>query len=157
MVKISVVLMVSTVIMWSSIIPNFSGESDKVDNSFVRDDNKSIVIDSKNNKIYNDDSYGTNLTFLEANSYCAKMDYLGTVDWRLPSHEEMKSLLELSRRPIAIKHAFKNVQEGIYWTSTKDRRENAWYVDFDLGRYFTAKYDKKFFVLCVRDFKSSVK
>ena len=157
MVKVSVVLMVSTVIMWSSMIPNFSGESDKVDSSFVRDDNKSIVIDSKNNKIYNDDSYGSNLTFLEANNYCAKMDYLGVNDWRVPSYEEMKSLLELSRRPIAIKHAFKNVQEGIYWSSTKDRRENAWYIDFDLGRYYVAEYSKKFFVLCVRDAKSSEK
>jgi len=157
MLKIGTIFIISTVMVWGSIIPKFGGESDKVDSSFVRDNNRSVVTDTKNKKIYNDALYAKDVTFDEAYRYCAKMDYLGLNDWRVPSYEELKSLLELSRRPIAIKHAFKNVQEGIYWSSTKDRRENAWYVDFDLGRYYTAEYSKKFFVLCVRDVKSSEK
>jgi len=153
MFKIILVLSMSTVVMWGSIIPKLGGESDHVDRNFVRDNEKKVVVDTKNKKIYNDASYGTKLTYDEAEAYCKNMDYLGKNDWRVPSYKELKSLLELSRRPIAVKHAFQNVQEGIYWSSTKDRYKSAWYVDFDLGRYYTSKYNYKYYVLCVRDEK----
>jgi len=153
MLKITLVLSMSAVMMWGSIIPKFGGESDHVDANFVRDDVKKVVIDTKNKKIYNDDSYASKLTYHEAEAYCKKMNYLEKDDWRVPTYEELKSLLELSRRPIAIKHVFQNVQEGIYWSSTKDKYESAWYVDYDLGRYYTSKYNYKYYVLCVRDDK----
>ncbi len=153
MLKIALVLLISSVVVWGSIIPKFGGESDKVDSTFIRDNNKSIVIDTKNRKIYNDSSYGSDMTFDKAQEYCSSMRYLGVDSWRVPTKDELTSLLELSRRPIAIKHAFINVQEGIYWSSTKDRRNDAWYVDFDLGRYYVADRDKRLFVMCVRDVK----
>jgi len=90
------------------------------------------------------------MTYHQAVAYCKAMKHLGHNDWRLPSKEELKNIMEVGRRDLNVKRAFKNVQEGIYWSATKDRREEAWYVDFDLGRYSTADYDHKYYALCIR-------
>jgi len=129
----------------------YGGDSDKVDKNFMRDNDKKIVLDSKNKKIYNDSTPSSKMDYDSAISYCEKMDYLGYSDWRVPTKEELIFLLELSRSHISIKHAFKNVQQGIYWASTKDRYRDAWYIDFDLGRYNTATYDHKYYVLCIKN------
>jgi len=57
--------------------------------------------------------------------YCKTMDYLGYTSWRVSNKEELRSLLELSRRKITIK----------------------------LGRYSTAEKNKHFYVLCVGEKK----
>ncbi|MEA3418125.1 MAG: DUF1566 domain-containing protein [Campylobacterota bacterium] len=154
MIRTSLVLALATVTLSGGFIPDFSfaygGDSDKIDKNFARDDKKEVVLDIKNKKIYYDSTPSAKMNFFDAEQYCKKMDYLGYKDWRVPSKDELRSLFELSRRHISIKHAFKNVQEGIYWSSTKDRHEQAWYIDFDLGRYSTAKYDHEYYVLCVR-------
>ena len=80
---------------------------------------------------------------------CQRLGYLGYTAWRLPTKEEMRSLLELSRRSATVKHAFKNIQKAIYWSATKDGKKEAWYFDFDLGRYFVDDRNKKYRVICV--------
>ena len=120
-----------------------------VDTNFVRDDKQQIVLERKEKKFYYDAKPSKKMTYREAVSYCEKMDYLGYTKWQLPSKEEMRSLLELSRRDITVKHAFKNIQKGIYWSSTKDRSSEAWYFDFELGRYFVADMHRKFYAICV--------
>ncbi len=110
---------------------SYGGDSGKMDKNFVRDNEKEVVKDLN----------------------CSDLSYLGHTDWKLPTKEELKAILELGRRDLNVKRAFKNIQEGIYWSSTKDRRSDAWYVDFDLGRYSTADYDHNYYVLCVRQGK----
>ena len=159
MIKTALLLSAATAMLSGGFIPDFSfafgGDSDRIDKNFVRDNENEVVLDIKNKKIYYDSTPSEKMDYFAAEKYCNKMDYLGYKDWRLPSKDELRSLFDLSRPGVTIKHAFKNVQEGIYWTSTKDRYEQAWYVDFDLGRYSTAKYDHKYYVICVR--KSEVK
>jgi len=154
MKKIIFVLSFSLVTLHSGFWPDFSfayerGDSGKIDKNFVRDDSKKIVLDQKDHKIYYDAKPSPKMNYDDALKYCEKMDYLGYTSWRVPNKEEMRSLLELSRRKITVKHAFKNVQEGIYWSSTTDRYNDAWYFDFDLGRYSTAEKSKKFYLFCV--------
>lgn len=129
----------------------FGGDSDNIDKNFLRDNKKEVVLDSKNKKIYYDSTPSQKMDFDSAVAYCQDMNYLGYSDWRLPSKDELKSLLELSRSHISIKHAFQNIQKGIYWSSTQDRHKDAYYVDFDLGRYSTATYEHKFYVICVKE------
>ncbi len=45
----------------------------------------------------------------------------------------------------------KNTLRERYWTSTEDKRDSAWYVDFDLGRYSTQDFTKLYRVICVSD------
>lgn len=155
--KVALALSCAAVMSFGGFFSNmsFAYERDwgKVDKNFVRNDKKEIVIDLKNKKTYYDARPSTKMSFEEAIGYCEKMDHLGDKEWRLPGVEELKSLLELSRRDLSVKHAFKHVQEGIYWSSTPDRHEEAWYVDYDLGRYSTATYDHQYYVLCVRESK----
>jgi len=155
MIKIFSALTIATVLLFGGFFSNMSfaygRDSGKVDKNFVRDDNRSIVIDLKNKRSYSDGAPSKKMTYNQATNYCKAMKLGGYTDWRLPSKEELKSLLQLSRRGLSVKHAFKNVQEGIYWSSTKDRHNEAWYVDFDLGRYSTADFGHLYYVLCTRE------
>ena len=158
MKKIVFILTFALVTLHSGFWPDFSfayerGDSDKIDKNFVRDNTQQVVLDKKGHKIYYDAKPSLKMNYDDALKYCEKMDYLGYMSWRVPNKEEMRSLLELSRRKITVKHAFKNVQEGIYWASTTDRYNDAWYFDFDLGRYSTAEKNKHFYVLCVGEKK----
>ena len=158
MKKIVFVLTFALVTLHSGFWPDFSfayerNDSDKIDKNFVRDESKQIVLDQKDKKIYYDAKASEKMSYGDAVKYCKNMNYLGYTSWRVPSKEEMRSLLELSRRKITVKHAFQNVQQGIYWASTTNRHADAWYFDFDLGRYSTADKSKQFYVLCVGEKK----
>ena len=158
MQKILFILTVAMVTVYPGFWPDFNfaykhGDSTNIDKNFIRDDAKQVVLDQKAQKIYTDVKPSSQMSYGDAVKYCKNMDYLGYASWRLPKKEEMRSLLELSRRDITVKHAFKNVQQGIYWASTTNRRGDAWYFDFDLGRYSTADKSKAFYVLCVGEKK----
>ena len=154
MTKVLSLFVVITAVIYGNFISNMSfaygGDSGKVDKNFIRDDKKGVVIDLKSGIIYFDNAASEKMDYDKAVTYCKDMDFLGHSDWRLPTKEELKAIADLGRRSINVKRAFKHVQEGIYWTSTKDRHNEAWYVDFDLGRWSTASYDHSFYALCVR-------
>lgn len=154
MIKMILVLALSTAMASAWFVPKLGlsgSDSSNVDKSFVRDDKKEIVIDTKRSKMYSDINASEKMDFEAAQAYCKKMDLLAYNDWRVPTKEELRSLLELSRRSVTIKHAFKNVQEDIYWSSTADQYNKAWYFDFDLGRYGSRKQTKEFRTFCVRN------
>ncbi|WP_373003830.1 DUF1566 domain-containing protein [Sulfurimonas sp.] len=155
MIKIVLILTLSAVISsaWF-VVPTFgynSSDSTNIDENFVRDDKQEVVIDKKNAKMYYDSTPCRKMHFIRAWSYCRKLNYLDKTDWRVPTKDEARDLLELSRPNIKSKHAFKNAQRDIYWTSTEFRSDSGWYVDFDLGRYSTHNFEKLHRVICVRD------
>jgi len=157
MKNLFVVSVLFTAISWGGFWPNFSFAYEhgkgNVDSNFVRDNKQGIVLDKKNRKFYYDAKVSPKLSWNEAMQYCKKMDYLNYTKWRVPTKEEMRSLFELSRRDITIKHAFKHVEPEIYWSSTKDRGNEAWYFDFDLGRFWVDDMAKKYHVFCVGEEK----
>ncbi|MBL0721015.1 MAG: DUF1566 domain-containing protein [Sulfurovum sp.] len=153
MIKIAVIASISTALVWGSFIPTLSGDTRYKDKSYQRDDNKSIVFNTKIGKMFSDFENKNRYSFSKAQEYCKNLEYSEYKDWRVPKYEEMRDLLDIPRQPVSIKHPFKNVQKGIYWSSSEDRYGNSWYTDFDLGRYSTGKNNKEFFVMCVRDKK----
>jgi len=157
MIKVGLVLSVSAVIAsaWFSM-PSMSvsyGDSKNIDNNYERDAQKEVVINKTTSKMYSDKLTSKKMHFFAAWQYCQEMDLAGHKDWRVITKDEAKGLLELSRPKITIKHAFRNVKEETYWTATQDRYDQAWYVDFDLGRYSTKKQTYNYRVMCVRDMK----
>ncbi|MCF6206919.1 MAG: DUF1566 domain-containing protein [Sulfurovum sp.] len=138
---------------------SFSYEHGKgnIDNTFLRDNSKGIVLDTQTGKIYYDAKPSPQLSWKDAQQYCEDLRYLGLKNWRLPSKKEMRSLLELSRRDVTVKHAFRHIKPAIYWSATKDRRNEAWYFDFELGRYWVNDMDKHFHAICVADKNASKK
>jgi hypothetical protein len=154
-IKISMMVLVLLGTLIAFEIPSFTfgykGDSNRVDKNFVADENKSIVTDKLRKKVYYDFTPDKKMDFYQAGEYCDKLTYLDSSTWSVPSKEDMRSLLENSRRDIRVKHAFKNIKEGCYWTSTPSKFNTAWYIDFDLGRYSTYNIDKDYFVICVKD------
>lgn len=157
MIKTVLVLSVTTAIASAWFMPSisFGGsvDSTNIDKNFTRDNKQEIVIDEKAAKAYYDSTPSKEMHFYAAWDYCQKMDYLGHYDWRVPTKRELISLFELSRRDVSVKHAFKNIQKARYWSATEDRYGKAWYFDFDLGRYSTERYSKKYKTICVRNYK----
>ncbi len=152
MVKIGLISVMLSAALSAFFMPTFSfggGDSDKVDPNFERDNKTEIVLDKKETKIYYDSTPSPQMNFDDAQAYCKNMRHLGYDEWRVPTKEEYVSILELSRRHITVKHAFVNVQKGVYWTSTEDKFNEAWFADFDLGRYSTNKRENQYRTLCV--------
>ncbi len=119
-----------------------------IDPSFMRDDTKEVVIDTKHRILYYDGKVSDKLTYAHAVDYCRNLDAAGIASWHLATKEEMRDILELSRSDVTVKHAFKHVLPEIYWSSTPDGERDAWYFDFDLGRYYVADKQKRFRALC---------
>ena len=148
------ILIAGVTLLDAGFWPDFSfaythGEGHK-DSNFVRDNTKKVVMDKHTGKLYYDAAISSEMTWNQAKEYCTDMRYLG-LEWRLPTKEEMRSLLELSRQKPTVKHVFKSVIPAIYWSSTEDRKTEAWYFDFDLGRYFVADKAKRYHALCVTE------
>ncbi|MFA6197022.1 MAG: DUF1566 domain-containing protein [Sulfurimonas sp.] len=153
MIRLSLVFVMLSSVVFGFFMPTFSfgggGDSNNIDKNFERDDKTEIVLDKKEAKIYYDSTPSAQMTFDEAQAFCKNSNYLGYKEWKVPTKEESVSLLELSRTNITVKHAFKNVQKAIYWTATEEKFNEAWFTDFDLGRYSTSKRDNKYRTLCV--------
>jgi len=154
MFRVAIITSLTTALVWGSFIPTFGGDTRYKDKSYQRDNNKSIVFNTKTDKMFSDFENKNRYTFSKAEEYCKKLDYASFKDWRVPTYEELRDLLDIPRQPVSIKHPFKNVQKGIYWSSSEDKYGNSWYTDFDLGRYSTGKNSKEFFVMCIRDGKN---
>ena len=156
MIKISLLLSTMTVVASAWFFPSFgygNSDSTNIDKNFVRDSKREVVIDKLHSKVYYDAKPTAKMHFFKAWDYCENLSFDGHNDWRVMSKEEGVSLLELSRPHLTVKHAFKNVLQERYWTSTQDRYDEAWYVDFDLGRYSTEKETYKYRTICVRNEK----
>ncbi len=86
-------------------------------------------------------------------STCRQFDFSGRRGWRLPTYEELSSLVEpfinLPRLPSG--HPFYNVQ-GSYWSSTTDEVDsaNAWVVNMDSSSQSIYGKNSNLNVWCVR-------
>ncbi len=97
-------------------------------------------------------------TWNDANDYCKELIIQGVSDWRLPTVQELQSLVNLAYTP-KIDPSFATKSSGKYWTSTEypyAPETMAYYINFSNG--FSANYgdrsvyDKsnRYYVRCVR-------
>ena len=98
---------------------------------------------------------GKQMNWDDAMVWAEKLDYAGYHDWRLPTKEELETLLKKGggRPEVYINsNGFSNTQSSYYWSSTSraSNPSSAWDVDFGDG---VVDYNKKvsyFYVRCVR-------
>lgn len=89
-----------------------------------------------------------------AQQRCSSSQAGGSTDWRVPTVQELATLVEPSSIEVKLPtdHPFANVEPGIYWSAT-ERRENkafASFVNFSSGRSATLEKYMPTFVWCVR-------
>lgn len=76
------------------------------------------------------------ITFEAAETECSKLELAGKADWRMPTREELQTILDLSKyRPAIDGDAFPGTASDWYWTSTPCAwsSDRAWIVYFDGG------------------------
>ena len=89
-----------------------------------------------------------------AQRQCSSSRAGGSTDWRVPTVQELATLVEPSSIEVKLPpdHPFANVEASIYWSST-ERRENGAYasfVNFSSGGSATLEKYMPSFVWCVR-------
>lgn len=123
------------------------------------------AITKEDKKNYDKDKSGGRVwSWSEAREYCANLTLEGKSDWRLPSRDELKSLLLAKAKKnrhddlFYIKEPLSDTlpkQEGrvkgaTFWTSTSKSGEDAWNVSFFTGSSYWDYKSYKGYVMCVR-------
>lgn len=116
---------------------------------------KSMTVkDEKLGLIWQDDEYPSRQErdFNSAQEYCEALKFSKFDDWRVPTYEELLSIVDYDRYDAAIVPLFTKTFSKRYWSSSQDvsAPDYAWSVDFLYGRTSTTKKSKKHYVRCVR-------
>lgn len=132
---------------------------------FTRDNNTNIVTDNQTGLMWQDEDYtdeeqqnfgvnkshGKVLDWYKAVEYANNLRLGGYDDWRLPTRDELLSIVDKSRVP-STKTIFQNVVPSGYWSFSPvaNFSSRAWFVMFCYGH--DGMYDKSFsfYVRCVR-------
>jgi hypothetical protein len=138
---------------------------------YARDNEKEVVIDYATGLMWQDDSdtakinkpwvtkenYNTgnysDTTGDTAVTYCSELEAGGYNDWRLPTHQELSTIVDYGKYDPSIDSEFLNSASYYYWTSTNnvDHSSDAWAIHFyDGHHYYDPKYIKYYYIRCVR-------
>jgi|GEM_PF-2028283 len=127
-----------------------------LERSYNRDDAHGIVTDNVTGLQWQD--YYPDGTIYHANweaakLYCTELELDGS-SWRLPSRQELKTIVDYSYSKPAINTTFFHVTaSGTYWSSTSYMMTslvNAWRTNFNDGGDYINNKDDYHFVRCVR-------
>jgi len=121
----------------------------------IRDKNLNVVIDFNTKLMWQDDSECSNFrtNWESAIDYCEKSSFENYTDWRLPTKEELLSIVDLKQEKVKIHRSFKYAQPYAYWSADKkiSYEALAWRVNMDEGKAHWGAKRFDFFVRCVRD------
>lgn len=117
---------------------------------------KAAVFDKETGRVWEQSPDTNTRTWFNALVHCYQREIGGRRGWRLPTIEELASLVDTSQPAprLPAGHPFSNVQSANYWSATTDagNASNAWFVEFDTG--VESAGDKAIssilFVWCVR-------
>ncbi len=112
------------------------------------------VLDKETGLVWERSPSTTTMSWTSAIIHCYTKEVGGRKGWRLPTVEELASLVDTTQSNPALPagHLFLNVQSSFYWSATTvaDAASDAWGVDFGGGLVFTGGKSANVYVWCVR-------
>lgn len=120
-----------------------------------------VVVD-KVNHIYwqdNQESMESSEDWDDAVSYCSNLVLDGMKEWRLPTFQELLSIVDFGRVHPAINKAFEYTNDDTYWSATEFALTSAraWIIDFRTGESFYSYTSTNHTVRCVKDMPTATK
>ena len=117
-----------------------------------------MVKDPSTNLLWEDSPHAkeTKITQPRAAHYCGELKLGEFEDWRLPTIQELLTIIDYNRISPALLSAFSYVDdESFYWsqTSVADESDAFWGVNFKRGASSKASEYYERYVRCVRDVK----
>lgn len=96
-----------------------------------------VVLDTTTSLLWQDaiDNKGLSITFFEAQEYCKKLEIKQYKDFRLPSLNELQTIVDYKKYKPAVLDGFTYVDNETYWTSTPfaDDGSEVWTINFKKG------------------------
>lgn len=112
------------------------------------------VIDTVRHLRWQDDTRTVKVrkNWQEAQEYCRKLSLDGMQTWRLPSYDELVSIVDYTKHTLAIMPAFSYIVSDSYWSATPDDEtvQQALSIYFGNGCPSGEHKEKHFLVRCVR-------
>lgn len=123
---------------------------------FERNATNETVYDHATGRMWQDDSNAktTQKNWLDAIDYCNNLTFAGHSDWKLPSLDELLSIVDTSRpNGSKINSAFTNFAGSWYWSSTPALSStlHAIVVGFHTGETYWGLKTDIHYVRCIRD------
>jgi hypothetical protein len=123
--------------------------------SYTINDSKGTVIDNVTGLMWQRQDDGVARTWDAATSYCTGLTLATFTDWRLPSEQELKTLVDYGQPysgPAIDTTVFPGTNAANYWSSTTNSwgGDYAWFVFFGTdGSGYTGRY-RSYYARCVR-------
>ena len=130
-------------------------ESKKTSDRF-NDNNDGTVTDTKSGLMWLKDSnnFQEAMCWYDAKNECGYLGFAGHVCWRLPTIEELCSLIDRTEHGPAIPAGspFFNVQSNNYWSASSylPNPNNAWRANMDRGHVYDTHKSNCYYVWPVR-------
>jgi len=130
--------------------------------AFANNQHKSTIVTDKRNMIYWQDNISSKESsedWEDAVLYCANMKIDDITSWRLPTFDELLSIVDYSRSYPAINPIFEETSDSTYWTSTffSPSKARAWTINFSIGKTYYNYKTTNHTVRCVKDIDVSNK
>jgi len=118
---------------------------------------KDVILDTSTNLLWQDaaENKSLSITYKESQEYCAKLVIAEYSDFRIPTLQELQSIIDYNNYKPAIINGFNYAPNETYWSSTPSAKDNAflWNINFTKGHSSTsAKYYDRH-IRCVQKVK----
>jgi hypothetical protein len=122
-------------------------------NAFA-DNNDGTITDNATGLMWQKEKAPGSYTWQQAKNYCDNLTLAGKNDWRLPTKNELQSIVDYGDYNPAMSTVFGTFDSYYpFWSSTVSAgsSDDAWYVSFDEGEtYFREKTFSSYYVRAVR-------
>jgi hypothetical protein len=90
-------------------------------------------------------------SWFDADKYCKSLSVDGINEWRVPSYDELITIVDYNKHTLAAMPAFKHVISEYYWSSNEDDKnaKNAKNVYFGNGCPNANLKEDKYYIRCV--------